>query len=245
MKIVVKLPVFTFFVSALLGFLLLWGSEAGAAPAPEKNAEEYKIILKRPTINSLQDRIDKSDVKELLEFERFCRDNALWEEMKKCYTPDSRVEISWFRGTGHGFIEASKGLLGFAPHKIYNTEIWTHGDKAVAIMAATVQMRHNIDGNLVDLLSDAKLIFRTQRIEGQWYIVSFESIYEKESMVPVFPNALVNIPVEEISKYRSSYGTMIYMGKKNGLSISEDLAGIDRPDLVEKLYRATDKWLSE
>ncbi len=165
--------------------------------------------------------------------------------MKKCYADGSRVNISWFQGSGYGFIEASKNMGGFAPHKIYNTEIWTNNDKAVAVMMVTVQIRYIIDGYSVELLSDSKLVFRLQKTGGQWYIVSFDAIYEKDTMIPVFPNSQIKVSEKEMAKYRQSYGGMIYMGKKNGIQVSEELSGIDRPDLVDKLYRDADKWLAE
>ncbi len=215
-------------------------------PAQQNNnMKEYKIILKRPVVTNQQDMVDKASIKELVEFERFCRDNALWDEMKKCYADDSHVNISWYQGSGHGFVDASSKMTQFAPHKIYNTEVWLKGSKAVAIMMTTVQMRHTIDGYPVEVSSDAMLVFRTQKIDGQWYIVSFESIYQKDAIIPVFPNSVINIPAEEITKYRTSYGAMIYMAKKAGMTVSEELPGIDRPDLVEKLYRETDEWLSK
>ena len=64
-------------------------------------------MLNRPMNNTAQDRADKFDVKELIEFERFCRDNALWDEMKKCYAPGAAVDISWYQGSGYGFVDAS------------------------------------------------------------------------------------------------------------------------------------------
>ena len=228
----------------ILGIMLCLVS-VGAASAGEPKAGEYKTILQRPVVNTLQDVLDRTNVKELLEFERFSRDNGHWAEMDECYAPDSRVDISWFQGTGHEFVEATKKLEGFAPHKVYSTEVWTRGDKAVAIMLITLHMRQDIDGYPVDLLTDSKLVFRTQRINGRWFIVAFDVIYEKDSLVPVFPNAGISIPAAEIAKYRPSYGGMIYLRKKAGLPIAEDLPGIDRPDLVEKLYRTVDNWLSE
>ncbi len=55
-------------------------------------------------------------VKELVTFERFCRDQSLWTEMKKCFHPESAVCISWYKGSGQGFIEASEKMKSFAPH---------------------------------------------------------------------------------------------------------------------------------
>ena len=36
---------------------------------------------------------------------------------------------------------------------------------------------------------------------------------------------------------------MIYCMNKNGNIVNQDLAGIDRPDLVEKIYNELDEWL--
>lgn len=203
-------------------------------------------FLKRPAANTSQSIIDKADIKELLEFERFCRDNALWDEMHKCFAKDSYVKISWYQGTGHGFVEGSKNnFTTRAPHKIYNTEIWLIGNKAVAIMMATIGMRMQIDGYPVELSSDAKLIFRTEKIDGIWYIVGFESIYEEDRIVPVLPNSNINIPADKIANYRKSYACMIYMMERLGMTVNENLPGIDRPDSVEKLYKETNEWLTK
>lgn len=59
-----------------------------------------KIILKRPLLESEKAVLEKTAIKELVEFERFCRDNALWDEMARCYAVDSHVNISWYQGTG-------------------------------------------------------------------------------------------------------------------------------------------------
>ncbi len=201
------------------------------------------MLLTRPVANTIENVMNKANIKELLEFERFCRDNHLWDEMKKCYAADSVVNISWFQGSGEGFVDASSQMKGYAPHKIYNTEIWLNGDKAVAIMMANIQMRIEMDGVPIELQTDAKLLFCTQKINGLWCIISFDSIYEKDALVPVYPSGQISVPIEELSTYRQSYACMIYNMKRTGMVPNMDLPGIDRPDLVEKLYSELDDWL--
>lgn len=201
------------------------------------------MILKRPMINTKKDIIDKANVKELIEFERFCRDNSMWDEMDKCFAADSKVVISWFQGTGHEFVKASSKMKNYAPHKIYNIEIWINGDKAVAIMMATIQSRTDFGGYQVELMSDAKLVYRIQRTNGIWYIVSLEGIYEKDALVPVIPNSNIVVTIEELSKFRESYGCLSLVLSRAGYEIDNNLPGIDRPDLVDKLYKETDEWL--
>jgi len=202
-----------------------------------------EMILKRPKISSQQDIIDKFSVKELIEFERFCRDNANWDEMEKCFAKDSKVIISWFQGSGGEFVEASRKMKGRAPHKIYNTEIWINHGKAVAIMMATIQSRSDIGGYPLELWSDAKIVFRVQKNDEQWYIKSMECIYEKDSLVPVYPNSRATLDTDELSNFRESYACLSYVLSKNGYEINGDLPGLDRPELVEKLYKEADEWL--
>ena len=201
------------------------------------------MLLERPGVNTTQEMLDKASVKELLEFERFCRDNALWDEMKKCFADDSVVTISWYQGSGHGFVEASSKMKMRAPHKIYNTGVWLNNDKAVAIMLATIGIRMEIDNTPVTVLSDAKLIFRAKKIDGLWFIAAFDSIYEQDSIVPVLPNCNFNLPKSELSGFRQSYACLSYSMHRNGLPVNSELPGIDRPDLVDLLYRELDEWL--
>jgi hypothetical protein len=200
-------------------------------------------LLKRPHANSEKDLSDKFDVKELIEFERFCRDNAQWEEMKKCYSTDSTVKISWYKGSGHGFVDASSKMKSYAPHKLYNTLVWLNGNKAVAITMATIQVRISVDGSLLELQSEAKLIFRTQKINGEWTIAGFESIYEKDALVPVTPNSNISIPTEEFANFRLSYANLSYALSKQGHPVDSELPGIDRPESVTQLYEETETWL--
>ncbi len=60
------------------------------------------MILKRPKANTIEEMAEKNNIKELLEFERFCRDNALWYEMHKCFAEDSTVNIHGITVRGMG-----------------------------------------------------------------------------------------------------------------------------------------------
>ena len=201
------------------------------------------MFIIRTMKNTEKDRNDKFDVKELLEFERFCRDNAQWDEMRKCFAQNSHIKISWFEGTGDEFVTASQKMESYAPHKINDTLIWVHGDRAIAIMMATIQIRKVIAGVEMELQSDAKLVFRTQRINSAWYIATMEGIYEKDSLIPVYPAGDVKIPAEEISKYRSSYAGLSYVLATEGYEVNSKLPGRDCPETVVNLYEECTKWL--
>ena len=68
--------------------------------------------------------------------ERFCRDNAMWDEMKTCCAKDSLV-------------------------------------------------MQDVDGVECELSTDSQLLFRTKKINGQWFITNFESIYLHDTLCPI------------------------------------------------------------
>ena len=202
-------------------------------------------FLTRPVVNTEEERNAKADILELINFERFCRDNAQWDEMRKCFAQDSFVNISWYKGDGDGFVTASAKSPNYAPHKIHNALTWLNGDRAVTIMMATIQNRRTVKGVECELSADTQLLFSTQKIDGQWYIVRFESIYEQDRLVPVLPNAALTMDSEALSKYRQSYACMSYCMEQSGFGANQELAGRDRPETVEKIYAELKKWLEE
>lgn len=202
-------------------------------------------FLKRPQGNTDQELKDKKDIEELINFERYCRDNALWDEMRKCFSPDSVVDISWYHGSGDGFVTGSQKMGGYVPHRIHNSMTWINGNRAVTVMMATIEMRRDVEGVECEISVDVQLHFSTEKINGKWYISRFESIYEQDRLIPILPDATLTLDSSKLKKYRKSYACMSYIAELNGTHTNQDLAGIDRPETVEKLRKRLSAWLAE
>ncbi|UII19653.1 hypothetical protein [Fulvivirga ligni] len=200
-------------------------------------------MLKKPTATSYQVDLEKQRIKELIEFERFCRDNAQWVEMKKCFSKNSKVSISWYEGTGFGFVEASENMEGRAPHKLHNTLVWVNGDRAVAIVMATIQKRLKIQNVLCELNSDAKLIYSLKKEAEEWLINGLTAVYEQDSINTVVPGGKLEISKSMLEQFRSSYACLSYALTQMGYVVNNDLPGIDRDDLVANIYKEMDDWL--
>lgn len=177
---------------------------------------------------SAEELLDKYAVQELIQYERYCRDNGLWEEMKRCYTPDSTVRISWYQGSGYGFVEASRAMATHAPHKLYHTLVWLHGDRAAAVAMAAIQTRKTVRGTVCDLTSYVRMLYKVRREPAGWRIVSFACVYEKDTLLPSAPEGLeLKRPVD-----RESYANLAAVLGSAGHTIAPDLPGDDRPDLA-------------
>lgn len=200
-------------------------------------------FYKKPETPDLETLLDKAQVTELVYFERFCRDNALWDEAKKCFAEDSTVTISWYQGSGWGFVDASAKMANSAPHRLQNAIVWLNNDRtrASVVMMACIQIRKPVDGVAIDLSSYARLYFTCEKTKGKWLIKSFEAVYDRDSLVPVTPP---NLKIDD-PNVRSSYsGLARFLGGPDGYGIPNTLPGDDKPETVKPLLDKVAAWIA-
>jgi hypothetical protein len=208
------------------------------------NTSQLKILFKNDGPETQQVSVEKFNIAQLVERERFYRDNALWTQMLGCYADNSSVTLSWFHGSGKDFVAASSKMGVFSPHKIYDSLIWLNGTRAVSITMATIQLRSDLGGVPVELDSDMKLLYRVQKLEGTWKIISLDAIYEKDIILPLSSTKAFSLSADDLLSFRKSYANLAYLLSKEGISVSNELPGIDKPESIGKLYSAVDEWLS-
>jgi len=196
--------------------------------------------------NSLEEMLDKANIRELIEFERYCRDYKLWDEMRGCYHDDATIVVSWMTGTPDEFVAGSKRMNASkapAKHKVFDTVVWMNGDRAVAECITAIQIRCPLDGDTVDMSTHTRLHYRLEKRNGLWKILSMEPIYEKDSMVSMYPDGTFSVDHGELDSYRPSYAYMMLRQVHYGLSPNGELAGEDRPETVADVYEKSSKFL--
>lgn len=194
-----------------------------------------------PRTESAEDMLEKFRVRELVEYERFCRDNALWDSMLACFAQDSRVEISWYQGSGQGFVKASKKMKAKAPHKLNNTLVWLNGAHAASVTMGSIHIRRRMGGTWVDLVSQVRFLYTARKEQGAWKIVTMNCIYERDSLLPVSV-----LPQQNDRLFaRRSYRCLAWVLGQEGYEIGEGLPGDDAPAVVQALYRRAAAFLAE
>lgn len=184
---------------------------------------------------------ERQQIREMVEFERYCRDYGLWDEMKNTYCEDTTVKISWYEGAGYEFVEQSKKMQG-SKHKIFNTIVEICRKKAVAEVIAQIKTRAEIQGVTADLVSDVRLVYRLKKSENGWKIYSIECIYEKDALHPLW--GVERMPkMERMEGLRESYMFLGMILSAKGRKVSTELPGEDRPDTVAGLYEKYRIWL--
>lgn len=190
---------------------------------------------------------DRLEILDLVRAERYARDREQWDRLADCYTEDSRIRVTWFSGTGREFAEASvKQVRGpsVGRHLIFPMDVRIEGDRAVVESDAMIQVRGIKDGIEFDLETYCRFLSLVRRTPVGWRLVTFDCIYLKDTLRTVNPDQKLPLDWDHIASLRPSYRFLDFLLSFSGYKIDQNLAGVDRPDLVAALYAEADGWLA-
>jgi len=192
---------------------------------------------------------DKLAIAELVRMERWWRDQGDWGRLGDSYVEDSRVRTTWFAGTGREFAEASREMAErrsrHSKHLITPTEIRVNGDRALVESLGEIHNRDELDGVSIDTVQYCRFFSRVIRTSAGWRLASFEAIYQKDTMAPVFPGEHIPVDRLEWDRLRPAYRVWAYMLTRKGYDVPQDdrIVAQDRPDLVAAFYKDAERWL--
>jgi hypothetical protein len=191
------------------------------------------------------DAADVSAVSQLIVRERLSRDLGLWEQMHDCYHEDSVVRLSWINASGPEFVRRSKDMAARnikATHRLGPVLVTLAGDRAIAQLGGVIDIPSKVRGVAVIFSSYTHFLFRAERRHQVWRLSGFDVIYQRDEITPVIPGQTVIIEPQELKKFRSSYHLLAFCVMSAGFPVRDDLAGVDRPDLVEALTSEIYGW---
>ncbi len=202
------------------------------------------------TDNALQGRLerllDRTEIFDLVRFERLCRDQRDFAGMVGCYVANAPVRTTWFDGTVEDFAAASRKKMtsgSQAKHWIMPARLDIKDDRALVESPACIFDRLTFDGIEFDTFQYCRFVSRVIRTAGSWKLGSFEGIYQRDQMQTVDPRNPLPVDWEVIKTLRPSYKFIGYTQYKRGYTVNPELLGDDRPDLLEAFYAREQKWL--
>jgi len=194
----------------------------------------------------LERQLDRSEIFDLVRFERLCRDQRDFAGMVGCYVPNAPVRTTWFEGTVEDFAEASRKKMSSgsqAKHWIMPARLEIKNGRALVESPALIFDRLTFDGIEFDTFQYCRFVSRVIKIEGSWKLGSFEGIYQRDQMQTVDPRDPLPVDWDVIKTLRPSYKFIGYTQIKRGYKLNPDLLGDDRPDLLDAFYARERKWL--
>jgi len=195
-------------------------------------------------------QLDKAELAELVRLERQWRDKAKWDELVDCYVEESRIRTTWFSGSAREFAAQARKMTergGGRPskHLISPVEIHVRGDRAVVESVGEIHNRDTLEGVPIDTIQYCRFLSRAVRTAAGWKLASFDGIYQKDVITPVFPGDVVSIDREEFEALRPSYRVWAYMLSRKGHEVpqGDEIVAEDRPEVVADFIDAAHRWL--
>lgn len=191
--------------------------------------------------------LDKLAVAEVVQTERAARDQGQWARMAACFHPDSVVSISWIETSGADFVAASEKAFAAGMrhlHQMAPTLVTLNGDRALAESGAAILLGGAVGGVEVMVTSHARMHARVERRDGAWKIARLGAVYFEDAMAARIPGETPVLDAARLAGYRPSLRFLSYLLEEGGKTARADLAGIDRPDLVEAMLSAEQAWLN-
>lgn len=204
--------------------------------------------------------LEKLRVKELVEYERYCRDYSDYGTLqaeRRLWYGDARIKTTWFDGPPNEFMPEvhdpvpkikvpDEGVIEAVHHRVNNTVVWLHGSRAIAELLCTITFRVKVANEWMDIGVMSRMHYRAEKRDGKWGLVFMDVIYEQDRMDPVFQDCTLTIPRTALQRHRNINWNQAVRSDISGKSNGRDenlLYGYDRPNEVLELYLESSRWL--
>jgi len=185
-------------------------------------------------------------ITQLVVRERDSRDMGFWNRMLGCFHPDALIDISWIRGDAKAFVEGSKDMAARgmkATHRLGPILVTQNGDRAIATLGGIIDIPTELDGRQFTLSAYGQFLYSVERRGGEWKLLSFEAIYQRDELTPVMMGDTVLMPPELFQRFRPSYRNLSWSLHLKGYEVNMGLPGTDRPDTVRAIYQRLYRWV--
>jgi SnoaL-like domain len=146
------------------------------------------------------------------------RDLAEWDQLRELFHPDGTIEITWFEGLASDFIDGSMRMGKSdlrTKHFVGAPVVTFRGNKALVETNAAVIGEH-VPLNL-GCTAHARFYDQVEKRNGVWKIVKRQSIYDLGYFN--FPQGVVEVDRELVSKYPREYAALAYLLEKSGFPV--------------------------
>lgn len=192
--------------------------------------------------------LDREELFDLVRRERFARDQRRFDVMRACFHDDAYIRTTWHDGRGaEAYVEATRTWMersSTGKHWVFPAYAKVTGNRATVESPAKIFNRVTLNDVDVDYHAYCRFFSRAVRENGQWKLMSFEVLFERDELRPVNAGEALALDPELLVPLRPSYGFLAYIQSTRGITVDPDLLGDDRPEQLDAFHRGEDEWLA-
>jgi hypothetical protein len=199
------------------------------------------------TERRIDDLLSADAARECVIRERWARDTGQWDVMEESYFPDTTIAVGWTSCSGAEFIEATRTLAGNPRgqglHQLGPMQCRVNGSRAFVELPAQIVMPVELDGVDATTMVWERMCFRVERRATDWRVAEFRAVYLRDHAFPNVPGEQLKVDRDRLATCRPSYCFTQYWSNQAGWGDHPDRPGVDRPDLMDAVYRANHEWV--
>ncbi|MFB7652483.1 MULTISPECIES: nuclear transport factor 2 family protein [unclassified Streptomyces] len=148
------------------------------------------------------------------------RDLGEWEQLRRLFHPDGRIEVTWFEGLASEFVDASArmGASDLRTKHLVTAPVATFSADGTRALAETNAV---IIGENVKLAlgcnAHSRFFDRIERRDGSWRILDRRCIYDVATFT--YPGAPVDIDAVALARHPREYGALAYLLDASGFPV--------------------------
>ncbi|RSS43759.1 nuclear transport factor 2 family protein [Streptomyces sp. WAC08241] len=173
------------------------------------------------------------------------RDLGQWDRLRDLFHPDGRIEITWFEGPAHEFVDASArmGASDFRTKHLITAPVVTFSDDGARAVSETsaVVIGENIRLQL-GCNGHNRFVDRLEKRDGAWRILDRKSVYDFATFT--FPAGIVDIDATAVSRFPRAYAALAHLLEKSGFPVRRIFA-TKGSDLERDIKQTAFAWLRE
>jgi hypothetical protein len=192
--------------------------------------------------------VDREEIFDLVRRERFSRDKGDMETMRACFHDEAVIRTSWFDGGVEDYVAATRHRMekiSSGKHWVFPAGLKIVGSRATVESPALIFDRPTLNGVEVDVQVFCRFFSRVERRNGEWRLLTFEVLFERDVMRSVNPTEALPVDWAAISRYRPSYRFLACVQESRGTRINPNLYGDDRREELLAFYERERQWLSQ
>ena len=189
---------------------------------------------------------DVTEICQLVLRERQSRVRGLADELRACFHGDATVETSWSQGSAAAFVSgpaARSASSGPIINRVGAPVVRANRQRGFVELPSTTTRWIPVNGVEAVLVSFMRLLYRVEKRDGAFGIAALHSVNEGDTLEPAVPGMDLAIDHAALTGLRHSYRYLTYTRSLEGIEVSQDLYGIDRPEQLDALYEDAAAWL--
>jgi len=192
------------------------------------------------------ERIDRQDIRELLENWAVWRDAGDWDRFRTVWHDDGVMMATWFQGPASEFIRVTQE--GWARgvsilHFLGGISVDLMDKRAVTQTKMTISQRGEVHGVACDVVCTGRFYDFLEKREGRWGMVLRQPIYEKDRIDPIDPAVRLELDAARLAEFPKGYRHLAYIQTLIGYTVKRDMPQLTGPE-VERLYARGRRWLA-